>query len=594
MKDISLMELKSLLANTSNLQQFSILLDSSHNGMVVINQQGIVTLYNQAARKIFSDGSRTVIGEHFKNVRPEAWPDLKQILETGQPQIGKKIDLPQATIIANRSPIIDNGIVIGVISIFQDISEHEKIISELRTFQEIRRELEAIFESSYDGLYITDGQAKTIRVNSAYERITGLSRRDLIGRNMRELVEEGVVDYSSTLEVLKERKPVTLIQNIKGKKEVMVTGSPIFDEKGDISRVVTNVRDITELNNLRSDLAEARRISSKMCEYFREHKGLEHALDKIVVKSPKMTQVVRKAIKVAGTGTSVILYGESGVGKSMLADLIHQMSPRKEKPLVKINCGAVPDSLIESEMFGYDKGAFTGAAQTGKAGLVEAAHGGSLVLDEAADLSLAMQVKLLEVIENKTFTRLGATRPTHVNVRIIAVTNQNLEKLVKSGHFRKDLYYRLNVVPIDIPPLRERLDDIIPIALKILEKLNTSHHAKKRMSPEVLDRLQKYDYPGNVRELIHIIERMFTMSEQNLIDISELPTELQSGSAVLPRFGGNDLTLNKALEMVEEHIIKDVLKRSKTPHAAAETLGVHYSTLWRKVKRYRIGPLLQK
>lgn len=517
-----------LMASTigADFKEEALFLDSSHNGVVVIDINGIVTIYNKAARKIFNDGDRPVVGEHFKDVRPETWPDLKRVLETGQPQIGRKIELPQATIVANRSPIITNGSVVGVISIFQDISEYEKIISEMRTYQQVRRELEAIFESSYDGLYITDGKANTIRVNSAYERITGLPTKSLIGRNMRDLVKEKVFDYSSTLEVLKEKKPVTLVQRVKGQKEVMVTGSPIFDENNNIAFVVTNVRDITELNNLRADLADARRISSKMYEYFREHKELEHALEKIVVKSSKMIQAIKKAIKVAGTSTSVILYGESGVGKSMLGDLIHQMSPRKDKPMVRINCGAIPDSLIESELFGYDRGAFTGAAQGGKAGLMEAAQSGSLVLDEVAELSLAAQVKLLEVIESKTFTRLGATRPTRVDVRIIAATHQNLEDRVNSGLFRRDLYYRLNGVPIEIPPLRDRVEDIVPIAMNVLSKLNQTHGTRKKMSAEVLDCMQKYNYPGNIRELIHIVERMFTMSEKDLIDSAELPAEV--------------------------------------------------------------------
>jgi PAS domain S-box-containing protein len=452
----------------------------------------------------------------------------------------------------------------------------------------VRRELEAIFESSYDGLYITDGKANTLQVNSAYERITGLSAKALIGRNMRDLVQEKVFDYSSTLAVLKEKRPVTLVQNVKGQKEVMVTGSPIFDEDGNIAFVVTNVRDMTELNSLRADLAEARRISSKMYEYFLEHKGLEHALDKIVVKSSKMIQSIKKAIKVAGTGTSVILYGESGVGKSMLADLIHQMSPRKDNPLVRINCGAIPESLIESELFGYDRGAFTGAAQGGKAGLMEAAHTGSLVLDEVAELSLAAQVKLLEVIENKTFTRLGSTRASRVDVRIIAATHQNLAERAKSGLFRRDLYYRLNGVPIEIPPLRERAEDIVPIAVNVLGKLNQAHGTRKKMSADVLDALRKYTYPGNIRELVHIVERMFTMSEKDAIDGNELPAEVRSVSPAIPHVGRGDMTLEGALNAFEEHIIRDVLKRSATPQEAAQALGVHYSTLWRKLKKYRI------
>ncbi len=569
-----------------------LLLDSAHNGIVVIDREGIIRFYNRAARGIFNDGDRPIIGEHFRDVRPEAWPDLRSVLETGNPQIGKKIELPQATIIANRAPIRREGQVIGVISIFQDISEYERLSSQLQAYRQIKRELEAIFESSYDGLYITDGRANTLRVNKAYERITGLSGRLLIGRNMRDLVKEKVFDSSVTLEVLKRKEPVTLIQRIQGRKEVMVTGSPIVDETREIAFVVTNVRDITELNRLKADLERARRISSRMAEYMREQKGLERALDKVIVKSPQMIQVLKTAVQVAKTDTSVLLYGESGVGKSLLADLIHRLSPRKNKPLVRIHCGAIPDPLIESELFGYERGAFTGAAWSGKAGLVETAHGGTLVLDEVAELSLSAQVKLLEVIENKTFTRLGATAPTRVDVRVIAATHQDLEKRIEQGSFRRDLFYRLNGVPIDIPPLRERPEDIAPIALSSLEQLNRAHGFQKRLSAAALDALCRYSYPGNIRELIHIVERMFTMSEGETIDVEDLPWEIRSARPASSRVWRKGMRLTQAVEQFEEEVIREVLRQSDSAEEAARMLGIHYTTLWRKAKKYSLD--LQK
>jgi len=227
-------------------------LDASHNGIVIIDRDGVILVYNQAARRMLGDEGSSAVGRHFSQVRPETWSDLKEILETGRPQIGKRIVFPSATIIANRNPILFDGEVVGVISVFQDISEYEAIISELQGYQKLHRELEAIFESSYDGLYITDGKANTIRVNSAYERTAGLKREDLIGRNMQDLVNEKVFDHSVTLEVLKKGAQVSLMQNIKGNKQVLVTGTPIFDEDGKIALVVTNVRDMTDLDDLRA------------------------------------------------------------------------------------------------------------------------------------------------------------------------------------------------------------------------------------------------------------------------------------------------------------------------------------------------------
>ena len=560
-------------------------LDASHNGIVIIDREGVILVYNQAARRMLDEEDPAAVGRHFSEVRPETWPDLKRVLETGQPQIGKRIVFPTATIIANRNPIFVDGRVAGVISVFQDISEYEAIISELQGYKKLHRELEAIFESSHDGLYITDGKANTIRVNSAYERIAGLTRKDLLGRNMQDLVNERVFDHSVTLEVLKQGAQVTLMQNIKGNKQVMVTGTPIFDEEGHIALVVTNVRDMTALNDLRAELEESKRLSSRYYQSLLEQEKFEHALDSLVVKSSAMTQVIRKAVKVAGVHTSVLIQGESGVGKSMLARIIHLMSPRKERPLVKINCGTIPDSLMESELFGYTKGAFTGAAPEGKAGLIETGHTGTVFLDEVGDLTPAMQVKLLQVIEEKTFTRVGGTKPVSVDVRILAATNRDLKELVRKGEFREDLYYRLNVIPIHIPPLRERREDIPALALNILESSNRSMGFSKRMEPEVLDRLMGYDYPGNVRELINIMERMIIMSEGEVIGVADLPREVRQAEERFREPIREGITLKAALQALETRMITAALRRHGTMSLAAKSLGIHPTTLWRKLAR---------
>ncbi len=565
------------------------ILDSSYNGVVIIDRQGVVVFYNQAALRMLGYEDGSPVGKHFSTVLPETWPDMKEILATGVPQIGKRIVFPKATIVANRNPIIVDGQVLGVVSIFQDISEYERIISELQGYQELHRQLEAIFESSYDGFYITDGQANTIRVNSAYERITGLKREDLIGRNMQELVDEKFFDHSVTLAVLEKKHQITLMQKIKGDKQVMVTGTPVFDEKGDIVLVVTTVTDITLLNKLRSELEQSRRLSSRYYQALLEHEKYEHALQDMVIKSSSMIQVVQKAIKVASVDTSVLLLGESGVGKSMLARIIHLMSPRKERPFVKINCGTIPEALMESELFGYKKGAFTGAAPEGKAGLIEAAHTGTVFLDEIGDLTPAMQVKLLQVIEEKSFTRVGSTQPTSVDVRIIAATNRDLKSLVQAGKFRQDLYYRLNVIPISVPPLRERREDIPALALNILEKFQKTHGLKKRMEPEVMDRLIRFDYPGNVRELINLMERMVIMSDGEVITLADLPVEFRESVDVMSEPRDYRGTLKERMGQVEARILRGTIQRCSSLAEASRVLGIHYTTLWRKLLKYGIS-----
>jgi PAS domain S-box-containing protein len=566
--------------------------DASHNGIVIIDRGGTILLYNLAARRMLGGGEDSPVGRHFSEFRPENWPDLKSIIESGRPQIGRKIILPNATIIANRNPILIDGQVAGVISVFQDISEYEAMISSLQGYMKLHRELEAIFESSDDGLYITDGKANTIRVNSAYERITGLKRENLIGRNMRDLVNEAVFDHSVTLEVLSKRGKVSLMQKIIGDKHVLVTGTPILDDEGRIAFVVTNVRDMTLLSELRAQLEESRQLSSRYRQSLVEKEKFGYALQEMVVKSPAMIQTVSKAVRAAAVDSSVLLQGESGVGKSMLARIIHLMSPRKERPFIRINCGAIPGSLVESELFGYTKGAFTGASPEGKAGLIEAGHTGTVLLDEVGELTLEMQVKLLHVLEEKTFTRLGGTRSNSVDIRIIAATNRDPKEMVKKGTLREDLYYRLNVIPIFIPPLRDRREDITALVLNILERFNRTMNLSKRLSPAVLDRLLYYSYPGNVRELTNVMERMIILGEGNEITLADLPGEFQDMSPAPHDMVRDGLSLKAAVESLERGMISGALRHHKSLSLAARALGVHPTTLWRKMTRHGISGII--
>ena len=566
----------------------SLCFDASHNGIMVMNCDGIILIYNKAAKRIFNFGDVDLVGSNFKDVHPFAWADLEAITRTGQPQIGKKIVLPQATIIANRTPIYQNEQVVGIISVFQDVSEHEKIIAQLSKYQKLHEELEAIFESSYDGIYVTDGNAKTLRVNKSYERITGLSRKNLIGKNMKSLVANNTFDNSVTLEVLQQNKPITLMQKVKNGKQVIVTGTPVFSEDNNISFVVTNVRDISELNELKIELDEARKMSSFFYESLQEYNEVDHAIRDLVVKSQAMIRVVQKAIKVAKVEASVLITGESGVGKSMLAKLIHKMSPRKEQPFVKINCGAIPQSLMESELFGYEKGAFTGALSTGKIGLIEAAHKGTVFFDEIAELKPEMQVKLLEVIEEKKFKRVGSTASTTVDVHIIAATNQNLSEQIRDGRFREDLYYRLNVVPISIPPLRQRREDIPALAESILERINRSKKLNKQIDPVVFELLRQYDYPGNVRELINTIERMIILSEGESLVSSDLPSEIRTHCTMHTDILADQTPLKDALENYESQLLRKVLEKSDSIGQAAGLLKIHPTTLWRKMTKFKL------
>lgn len=563
-------------------------IDASHNGIMVVNHEGTILIYNKAARRIFNEGDADPVGKNIKDMRPRAWAEMKGVLVTGESQIGIKLSLPEATIIANRTPLYTNAKIAGVVSVFQDVSEHEKLISQLQNYQKLHDELDGIFESSYDGLYITDGDANTLRINKSYERITGLSRDDLIGKNMKSLVEDHVFDHSVTLEVLHKKEPITMVQKVTGGKQLIVTGTPVFSDDGQISVVVTNVRDISELIDLRMQLDETRKMSSFFYESLQEYHDVDHALQDLVVKSQAMTQVVHKAIKVARVEASVLITGESGVGKSMLAKLIHKMSPRKEHPFVKINCGAIPESLMESELFGYKPGAFTGASAKGKTGLIEAAHKGTVFFDEIAELKPEMQVKLLEIIEEKIFKRVGSTHTRSVDVHIVAATNQNLSERIREGLFREDLFYRLNVVPISIPPLRERREDIPALADSILEKFNRAKKQKKRFDSVALELLRQYDYPGNVRQLINTIERMIILSDGHSLVPTDLPSEIRAYCTFHTDIVSEQTPLKMALENYESGLLQQVLDKSTSINHAAKLLKIHPTTLWRKMGKFNL------
>ena len=296
-------------------------------------------------------------------------------------------------------------------------------------------------------------------------------------------------------------------------------------------------RDITEIDGLQRELEKQEAIKDGFRDQMLAMQQAELESQQIIARSPSMIRTLQQSMKVAKADSSVLILGESGVGKGLIADLIHKNSARSEQPLIKINCGAIPESLIEAELFGYEKGAFTGARTGGKPGHFELADGGTLFLDEVAELPLSSQVKLLRFLEDGRITRLGDTRGRTLNVRILAATHQDMEKLVEQGKFRLDLYYRLNVIPLQVPAVRERIDCIIPLIRHYIEKFSDQIGASKHLSRSALDALSAYPYPGNVRELMNICERLVVMSDTELIDLPICRTRshpMPPGSILLP------------------------------------------------------------
>lgn len=463
-----------------------------------------------------------------------------------------------------------------------NISSIEKVSTELSSVKELFKEMEAIINSSYDGMFIADGKGVVLRVNTAYERITGIKASEIKGKKLKDLVAEGYYDQSVTLLVIERREIVTINQTVKNNRKILVTGNPIFNEYNELFRVVTNVRDITELVNLQSQLLITKEQTLKYKTELSLLRAL-HIQDKeIISRSHKMAQVIELATKIADVDSIVLINGESGTGKELIAKLIHKQGKGTSKPFIKINCAAIPEQLLESELFGYEAGAFTGARKEGKPGLFELANNGTLFLDEIGDLPLLLQVKLLRAIQEKEFIRVGGTKTICFSARIIAATHRDIGKMVKEGAFREDLYYRLMVVPIHLSPLRERKEDIPLLIIHFIDKFNNRFGYNKKMMPQVIDKLVEYSWPGNVRELENIVERMMVTAPGEEITMNLVPETIMDKS-FLPR---RATKLKDAVEKTEKYLLNENYKEYGSWQKVAEVLGIDRTTVFRKVVRY--------
>ncbi|MGO9137691.1 MAG: sigma-54 interaction domain-containing protein [Syntrophales bacterium] len=450
-------------------------------------------------------------------------------------------------------------------------------------------ELEDIIEASHDGLFITDGQGVILRVNSAWERIAGIQREFAVGKCAKDLVDHKWYTESSAMAAIRERKKVTImLEMLKGEKigqKIMATAIPIWGEDGEIRRVVANIRDITEILYLKQLLEKTQRLNELYAAELEQIKNVD-----IVARSESTKRLMEIVTRVASFDVSVLITGESGVGKEVIANAIHQQSQRSKGPLIKVNSGAIPETLLESELFGYDHGAFTGARKQGKPGMFELANEGTLFLDEVGDIPYSLQGKLLRALQDREIMRIGGVKPTPVDVRIVAATNKNLEEMVRKGTFRDDLYYRLNVVAIDIPPLRERKEDIPMFVLHFLEKMNKKHQYNKHISPEVIDALMLYSWPGNVRELENVVERMIIMTEGDEITMKHLPIQIKSQISPEAMSVIGDSSFKTTIEQTEKQLLKQALQNHKSTREIAKAMKINQSTVVRKLKKYNLSP----
>lgn len=459
-----------------------------------------------------------------------------------------------------------------------------------------------ILNASTDGITICDRNGYFVFVNHADRKMAG--GYNPTGARARNIVSSGLLDRSASLLVIDKKEPVHIIQKYNNDKQVLVSSNPIFDSKGNIEYVVSITRDMTYLRKLEEKKTI---LKNKQREIEFELQKLKETKKELIIKNdyiandPKSIKVVDRAIRVGQVDSTVFIQGETGVGKEGIVKIIHQNSPRKHKRLIPINCATLPEKLLESELFGYEPGAFTGANQKGKKGLFELADKGTIFLDEIGEMSLNLQAKLLRVLQESEFTRIGGEKPIHVDVRIITATNRNIYKLVKEGKFREDLYYRLNIVPIYIPPLRERKQDIIPLTHYFIKKLDDKYNLNKKFNSDVFSYFQSKNWPGNIRQLKNLVERVYLMINKKEITIDDIRFELDneiegtSHDSIYDPKDSDDIIQSSSseplkiqVENFEKKIIIESLKKFPSIRQTAKALRVDQSTLVRKMQRYGI------
>jgi PAS domain S-box-containing protein len=568
-------------------KELEVILNSTHDAMVAINKQGIITIFNAAAERLMGKRAEEMIGTLAADTIPNS--RLPEVLQSGVPELNQLQTLGDIQIITNRVPVFDEkGEIKGAVAVFRDVTEIHQLIEEITNLREIQQLLEAIIHSTQDAISVVDAEGKGILINPAYTKLTGLTREDIIGKPAYVDIAEG---ESMHLQVLRTGQPVRGVPMKLGprKKEVIVNVAPIIVD-GELKGSVGIVHDRSEIKKLTDELEKAKQLIRKL--------EAKYTFEDIVAESPGMMMAVGQAKQAAETHATVLLRGESGTGKELFAHAIHNASSRCYNRFLRVNCAAIPEHLLESQLFGYEEGAFTGARRGGHKGLFEEADGGTIFLDEIGELSVSTQAKILRVLQEKEIVRVGGTHPISVDVRVIAATHVNLEDAIAQGKFREDLYYRLNVLPIIIPPLRYRKEDIVPIARRLIRKLNQEYGRNvETISERAVEYLLRYDWPGNVRELENIIGRamIHMRKSEREIDVIHLPElhirEHVPHSIMLTPFPSADSgkTLEELMEETEKRHIEATLKSVRgNKSEAARRLGIALRSLYYKMEKYNI------
>nr|WP_245807799.1 sigma 54-interacting transcriptional regulator [Halobacillus massiliensis] len=576
-----------LRKDNKNLDLIKVMLSSIPMGIFIVDTNRRIVNCNESGLKMIKSTYEEMINSSAKDMFEEG--HIEKVFESGETMLNQILITEDLGVLVDYSPILtDHKLVDGIMIIVQDLPMVEEMAMEIEYVKNLNTDLNAILATMYDEILVVNRKGELLRHSenfiSGFWGVDNLS--ELIGRSLLEFEKRGAFSPSVARLVIEKKKKVSVVQETSDGKSVLAVGNPVFNDEGEVHRVIIASRDITETTKLKSELKETKRISKNYKKELEKLKSKDRPADKIIYCSSKMEQVMNRTRKLADFNSTVLILGESGVGKELIAKIIHREGNRSHKPYLALNCGAISEDLLESELFGYTKGAFTGADAKGKIGYFEQADKGVLFLDEISEIPPRLQVKLLRVLQEREVTPVGSTQAHSVDVQIIAATNRDLDKMVEKGTFREDLYYRINVIPIHIPPLRERSEDVPLLAFHFLQQLNDQYSKSYHLSPEALNMLEVYDWPGNIRELQNLIERLVVTTDDKVISAEFVSQSLKFGESKQAKtMVTGILPLQEARDHLEEQLILLAMKKYKTTTRAAKALEISQSAVSRKFQK---------
>ncbi|WP_264738507.1 sigma 54-interacting transcriptional regulator [Cytobacillus firmus] len=563
-----------------------LIFNSTDDGMIVINNLSEVTVFNRSAERMTGIKRKDALRKKINEVITDSM--LPRVMATRRIEANQEMTLANGLkIITTRIPMLgENNELMGAFAVFKDITEVVSLAEEITNLKEIQTMLQAIIQSSEEAISVVDENGKGILINPAYSRLTGLEEEKVIGKPATADISEGESVHMKVLQTRRAMRGVAMRVGPK-RKDVIVNVAPVIVD-GKLKGSVGVIHDVSEIQNLNRELSRARQIIRTL--------EAKYSFEDIIGTSEEMTLAIEQARLGAKTPATVLLRGESGTGKELFAHAIHNASDRKYNKFIRVNCAALSESLLESELFGYEEGAFSGAKRGGKRGLFEEADKGSIFLDEIGELTANTQAKLLRVLQEHEITRVGGTKPVSIDVRVIAATNVNLEKGIADGTFREDLYYRLNRMPIHIPSLRRRKEDIPLLCSRLIQKINQEYGRNvEGVTEQAVNKLMAYDWPGNVRELDNILGRAIIFMNYNETEIEErhIPDLIGANNpspSVETSEEAQTKTLTQLVEQYEAKMIRQTLhKLDGNKTKTAKSLGLSVRNLYYKLEKYDIA-----